>query len=616
MNQPLKPISIDWRDWSQEAFATADREGKPVLLALTATWCHWCHVMDDTSYANPRVIDLVNSRFVPVSVDVDRRPDISRRYNQGGFPSVAILNSQGKLIAGRTYIPPDQMVDFLEQIAAGGSKLLLAAAVDHPEAKDSAVPASKPGGLDQSTPPEAPGQSTPFNRVLQKLEQLYDAEFGGFGQEPKQPPWEALRLLLALHSRSGNKHLLAMVCKTLDSMLTGLYDQKDQGFFRYSVSRDWMVPHYEKMAVTNAQLAVLYVEAYQLTGRVKYREAAAGAFKYLLGTLYDPKRKAFFASQDAWEDYYRLPWKNREESAKPPVDTTVYSGWNALAAGALVKAFGVFGKPYYLEVASGVLDRLWDDAWVPERGMRHVLPGPMEQPVVLEDHVYFVRALLELHQSTGQREHLRRAIEVAEHVRNLFGASDGGFYDTAQSLNTADDVLLREKPVLENSLLAEALVGLSYLTGDSSYQDLAGSALKAFEEAVPGTSYLGIGGYQTSEASQRMEEDEERLFLPAGSAWARAWDLFSCGPVHLVVVGGPSQPETKRLTRASLKQYVPHRVAQLLDPQQDRGRVTELGFPLTNKPALYICMGNICLAPITNPGDARGVLKSRPWATG
>ena len=108
--------AINWREWNQEAFLAARREAKPVLLTLTATWCHWCHVMDETSYSDQLVINLVNSRFIPVRVDADQRPDVSRRYNQGGLPSVAILDGQGNLLAGQVYTPPDQMVQFLEQV--------------------------------------------------------------------------------------------------------------------------------------------------------------------------------------------------------------------------------------------------------------------------------------------------------------------------------------------------------------------------------------------------------------------------------------------------------------------------------------------------------------------
>ena len=111
--------AIHWRGWGDDAFTASRQERKPLLLTLTATWCHWCHVLDQTSYSDPRIIRLINSDFIPVRVDIDRRPDISRRYNQGGFPSVAILNDEGDLLAGRVYTPPEEMLGLLEQVAAG-----------------------------------------------------------------------------------------------------------------------------------------------------------------------------------------------------------------------------------------------------------------------------------------------------------------------------------------------------------------------------------------------------------------------------------------------------------------------------------------------------------------
>lgn len=109
--------TINWNQWSEEVFLSARQQGKPVLLTLTATWCHWCHVMDQTTYADEKVINLISSRFIPVRVDVDRRPDLSRKYNQGGFPSVALLNDRGEILAGRVYTPPEQMALLLEQVS-------------------------------------------------------------------------------------------------------------------------------------------------------------------------------------------------------------------------------------------------------------------------------------------------------------------------------------------------------------------------------------------------------------------------------------------------------------------------------------------------------------------
>ena len=414
---------------------------------------------------------------------------------------------------------------------------------------------------------------------------------------------------MALYSRSGEKHLLDMITNTLEGMRASLYDYKDQGFFRYSVARDWRVPHYEKMAVTNACLANLYLEAYQLTGRKAYKEVAVGAISYLLGPLFNRSQGVFYASQDASEDYYHLPWKDREEAPNPTIDSTVYTGWNALAVTTLINASGILGISSYLEVATHVLDRLWNTSWKSDQGLPHMLGGPPEQPIVLEDHVYFIQALLALYQITGQPERLQRAVEVAKCVQSLFLASDNGFYDASEGVFASDKLLLREKPVLENSLLAEALLSISYLTGREEHQVLAKNALATFETVVPGKSYLG------PHRSRRMEEDEERLFLPAGSAWARALDMMSCGPVQLILVGASSHPGTRSLLRAALKAYAPHRIVQLLDPERDRNRIDSLGFPARNVPVLYACMDSICLAPITTAKEATRLLKSRPWAS-
>ena len=449
---------------------------------------------------------------------------------------------------------------------------------------------------------------SPTARVLDRLKELYDLEFGGFGREPKQPPWEALRLLIALYSRSDEKPLLEMVVRSLEGMKTGLYDYNDQGFFRYSVARDWRVPHYEKMLVTNANLAILYLEAYQLTGRRTYKTVAVGALGYMTGALFDRSKGTFFASQDAWEDFYRLPWKDRKVATRPPVDRTSYAGWNALAATALIRAYGAIGESSYLTQATKVLDLLLCEGWDPVRGLTHVIGGPPEQPPILEDHVYLLRGLLDLYQATGRVEWLHRSEEVTRTIQTRFGAADGGFYDTSQGLTPSDQLLPREKPVMENSLLAESLLSMSCLSGKQDYQVRAAQTLDAFKEVVPGATYLGPSN------SRRMEEDEEQLFLPAGSAWARARDSLTYGPVHLVVVGAGSHPKTKNLLTAALKTYAPHRVVQLLDPAGDQDRIASLGFPARNEPALHACMGGRCLLPVTSAKALRTQLNSRPWS--
>ena len=590
MSQPHGTNAISWREWNETAFDAARSEGKPVLLTLGATWCHWCHVMDQEAYSDHRVIRLVNDHFIPVRVDVDQRPDISLRFNQGTYPSVIFLTGEGQFLAGRPYTPADEMATLLERISAGEL-----------DVGTTAADAQAGTGARNSASVDA---------VLERLNELYDEEFGGFGVEPKQPPWEALQFLLARYERTGDRAVLEMVENTLQGMWHGIYDRKDQGFFRYSVSRDWKVPHYEKMLVSNASMAMAYAGALQITGKGVYRAAIEGILQYLQDTLYSPEDGLFYASQDADEPFYQMSWKDRDANDPPPIDRTFYPGWNALAALALIQTGNVLGNSTLLRLATSVLEKLWWECWTSSGGLRRRVGESGDGAPVLIDQVYFLRAWLSQYQSTGLPDSLARAEEVAGTAERLFGAPGGGCYDTTAPQSFEASILRREQPVLENGCWAEALMALSYLTGDSEYADRAKATLNAFETVVPGKSYLG------SHSSRRMEEDEEALFLPAGAAWGRAKDMETQGLVSLVVVGDSSSVAFRRLHRAALRSPAPHRLVQPLDWDRDAERIQELGFPLRPEAALYACMGERCLAPITTPRELRDIARSRPWTNG
>ena len=592
MSQSHGAGGIAWREWSEDAFAASRSDDKPVLLTLGATWCHWCHVMDETAYSDPRVVDLVNSRFIPVRVDVDQRPDISLRYNQGTYPSVAFLTPDGELLAGLPYTPADEMTAVLERISSG----------------EFVGEASRP----ETTigPPSGCGSVGSIDAVDDRLRDLYDDEFGGFALEPKQPPWEALRFLLARYELTGDRARLAMVESTLQGMWHGIYDRKDQGFFRYAVSRDWKVPHYEKMLVTNANLAMAYLGTFQITRKALYRTAVDGILDYLLTTLFSPDDGLFFASQDADEPFYQGSWKQRDEGVPPPVDQTLYAGWNALAAQALIQSGDVLNRASHGRLGADILDKLWQESWSSASGLSRRAGASSGVASTLIDQVYFLRAWLARFQSTGRAEHLSRAVEVADTTERIFGAPEGGCYDTAAPQSFEVGFLRREQPVLDNSCWAEALLILSHLTGDRGYGERAAATLKIFEPVVPGKSYLG------NHASRRMEEDEEALFLPAGSAWGRAKSLLTHGPVSMTLVGDASDPSYRPLHQAALRVHAPHKVVLPLDIERDAERIRELGFPARRDAALYVCMGEQCLAPISTAAGVREMARSRPWAIG
>src|SRR5262245_28817817 len=171
---------IEWLPWGTDAFARAAREGKPILLSLTAAWCRACHEMDRTTYADPAVADLVNARFVPVRVDTDRRPDINERYNLGGWPTTAFLTPDGRLITGATFVPVDRMRGVLSRVAAAfETRASELAAVDDKEAAEYT-------------------EYTDQAELVTAVFSTFDEEHGGFGVEPKFPHAAPVQLALAL----------------------------------------------------------------------------------------------------------------------------------------------------------------------------------------------------------------------------------------------------------------------------------------------------------------------------------------------------------------------------------------------------------------------------------
>src|SRR5512135_1803818 len=325
---------ISWREWSDEAFAEAARDGKLVLLDISAVWCHWCHVMDETSYSDPAVAEVINSKFVPVRVDTDRMPDVNERYNMGGWPTTAVLTPTGEVLLGATYVPPEKLKETLSDIDEfyHANKAALAAKIVELKLKK-----LQEMQAEASTPP---GELSPnvAAYVLEELDRAYDPVHGGFGTEPKFPAPEAIELLLTAYRDTGRQAYLDMAEKTLSGMYShGMYDQVMGGFFRYSVTRDWSIPHYEKMLESNAGLLTNCIDAWRVTGNKGHLDAAKRTLDYLTGWLWSDDG-FFFGSQDADEEYYTLPMEERQRRSAPSVDRTLFTNLNARAAVAVLKA--------------------------------------------------------------------------------------------------------------------------------------------------------------------------------------------------------------------------------------------------------------------------------------
>ena len=236
MHQPVR-----WHEWGEEAFETAKRENKPILLDIGAVWCHWCHVMDRESYEDPETAQIINERFIAVKVDRDERPDIDSRYQvavqaisgQGGWPLTAFLTSDGKPFYGGTYFPPD------DHYGRPSFRRVLLAISDSHQSKNADVSEQAKlveGAIAQS---ESLGGSTVrfspsvIDEIVEAALRMFDESNGGFGSAPKFPHPSIIDLIIDRYIRSHDERLKRVFTVTLEKMARGgVYDQLAGGFHR------------------------------------------------------------------------------------------------------------------------------------------------------------------------------------------------------------------------------------------------------------------------------------------------------------------------------------------------------------------------------------------------
>ena len=266
---------VDWYPWGEEAFEKAKIEDKPIFLSIGYSTCHWCHVMAHESFENPEVAALLNKVFVAVKVDREERPDIDSIYmtacqimtGTGGWPLTIIMTPEKKPFFAGTYFPRES------GFGAIGLKDLILNVQDiwndnRAEALNSGDQILKAlQDISKTRKGEELGLKI-LEKAYDEYSKIFDDENGGFGDFQKFPTPHNLMFLLRYWKRTGNKHALYMVTKTLDSMaMGGIHDHLGFGFHRYSVDKFWLVPHFEKMLYDQALIAMVYTEAFQATGK-------------------------------------------------------------------------------------------------------------------------------------------------------------------------------------------------------------------------------------------------------------------------------------------------------------------------------------------------------------
>jgi uncharacterized protein YyaL (SSP411 family) len=451
---------IAWQDWSDGVFARARLEKRLVLLDLGAVWCHWCHVMEETTYKDPKVIALVREHYLPVRVDQDSRPDLSNRYEDYGWPATVVFDGQGQeLVTFAGYIPPQRMISLLEAIVADPTP--------GPSVRPAAAPAPANGPVALS------------GELREELQQLlasrYDTEHGGWGFTHKFLDWDAVEYSM-LRARDGDHGAETRARETLARELQ-LIDPVWGGVYQYSDSGTWDHPHFEKIMAFQAENLRTYAQAYAQWHNPEYLLAARNIHRYLRAFLASPEG-AFYVSQDAdlvegehAGEYYALGDAERRKRGVPRVDTHLYARETAWASNALTALYQATGEQEVLGEALRAARWIVDQRGLPGGGFRHDASdaaGPY-----LGDSLAAGRAFLALHRATGDPLWLTRAEQAAEFIAKHFRTEGAAGFATS-----AGSGLLPSAPQTdENVSLARFATVLYQQTHLPAHRELALHAL-------------------------------------------------------------------------------------------------------------------------------------------
>ena len=575
--RPRRAHEIPWVEWGAEAFERARAEDKPVLLCISAVWCHWCHVMDETTYSDEHVIELLRDRYVPVRVDADMRPDVSARYQVGDWPTTAFLSPGGEPISSLTYLPPDRMLDLLGRINEQWvvNRELVEEQIERLRATRTEREAGQGGG-----------ELSPaiYEAALGAVNDSYDAEHGGFGGEPKFPhPW-AIRLLLYHHRRDGDALALERARSTFQRMAGGdLYDRVEGGFFRYATQRDWSAPHFEKIAGDHGPLLLALADLGAATDDAlgPALDLVEPSIDYLERVLSAPDG-GWYGAQDADEAYYALGAEGRSEWPAPNVDTRVYASSTASLARGYLACGVAFDRSEWTARGLAAVDFLWSHLRRGEAGMYRVWDGVPRLPGVLADQAETLLVLLDAYEVTGEFGYLDHAQELIRIVERRWAAPGGGFFDLAADHEAVALLAIRERPLDENAALAEALTRLGRLTHDERYLESARATLGRFAGDA-GTSDLRGARYAL--AVERLIRIEPEIKIIAGV-----------------------EAEARALHARALRLRVPARTVQRLELERDDVLIAQLGLPGDVVGVAYVCVGHARSAAVSGPDDLAGAV--------
>ncbi|WP_328692054.1 thioredoxin domain-containing protein [Streptomyces phaeochromogenes] len=654
---------VDWWPWSAEAFEEAHKSGKPVLLSVGYSSCHWCHVMAHESFEDQETADYLNAHFVSVKVDREERPDVDAVYmeavqaatGQGGWPMTVFLTPDAEPFYFGTYFPPAprQGSPSFRQVLEGVHSAWTDRRDEVAEVAGKIV-RDLAGREIAFGDTEVPGEEDLAGALL-GLTRDYDAGHGGFGGAPKFPPSMAIEFLLRHHARTGSEGALQMAADTCERMARGgIYDQLGGGFARYSVDREWVVPHFEKMLYDNALLCRVYAHLWRSTGSDLARRVALETADFMVREL-RTNEGGFASALDADSDdgsgrhvegaYYvwtpaQLVEVLGEQDAELAADYFGVTEEGTFEEGASVlqlpQSEGVFDAERIASIRARLLEARGERP-APGRDDKVVAAwNGLAVAALAETGAYFDRPDL-IEAALGAADLLVR-LHLDEHARLARTSKDGRVGANAGVLEDYADV-------------SEGFLALASVTGEGVWLEFAGflldHVLVQFTDEESGTLYdtaadaeklirrpqdptdnatpsgwSAAAGALLSYAAQTGAEPHraaaERALGVVKALGPRAprfigWGLATAealldGPREVAVVGPVDDPATKELHRAALLATAPGAVVAVGAPDSDELPLLAERLLVSGEPTAYVCRNFTCDAPTTDVDRLRVAL--------
>jgi len=564
--------SLPWKKWDPALLDQAAKENKYILLHMAAVWCHWCHVMENTTYRDPAIQKAILEKFIPVRVDQDADPELSYRYEDWGWPATIMLDKDGnEIFKRRGYIPPELFAK------------LLVAVIEDP----SALPAlDKAAEID----PDAVGLSADRrSKIEAALLQGYDKEHGGFGDaqhfiQPDTNEW-ALERSRPLKRNADIDVWKDVAARTLDGARK-IIDPVWGGMFQYSDKMDWSGPHFEKLLNIQRDAMRSYVLAYEIGHDPADLKAAQDIGRWLMDFMRSDSG-AFYTSQDAdvgasehGDIFYAKTDAGRRAGAQPPIDRNSYARENGWAVASLTTLYDVTGDKKLLEAAERAYDWVLANRRAPNGGFGHSRAA--DDDTHLGDTLAMAEAAMALYRSTAERRYLADATRFATVIAHDNKDPAGGYMVRAPEPGAKGVLAKPVKQIDENVAVVRLFNLLARNTGKQAFRD----------DAEHGMHYL-------------VQLAENDLVVPGALLADRE---LGREPAHVTIVGAKSDPEAQALYAAARTYPTRYLRIEWLDQREGPLPAADVEYPDMPQAAAFACANGTCSLPVFEAAEVHRIV--------